>query len=70
VDTDVHVHESPGELAPYCDMPWRVALENIKDLPETYLDIPSVSPGISDGSYQAKFPTAHITTRMARTKEQ
>ncbi len=21
VDCDVHVHESPGELAPYCDMP-------------------------------------------------
>jgi uncharacterized protein len=70
VDTDVHVHESPGELAPYCDMPWRVALENIKDLPETYLDIPSFSPGVSDGSYQAKFPTAHITNRMVRTKEQ
>ncbi len=59
VDCDVHVHESPGELAPYCDMPWRVALENIKDAAESYLDIPSFSPGVSDGSYQAKFPTGH-----------
>lgn len=70
VDTDVHVHESPGELAPYCDMPWRVALENIKDRPETYLDIPSFSPGVSDGSYQAKFPTAHEGARMVWDKEQ
>jgi predicted TIM-barrel fold metal-dependent hydrolase len=70
VDTDIHVHESPGELAPYCDMPWRVALENIADLPETYLDIPSFSPGVSDGSYQAKFPTAHEGARKVWTKEQ
>ncbi len=27
VDADVHVHESLGELAPYCDMPWRKSLE-------------------------------------------
>jgi hypothetical protein len=31
VDCDVHVHESPAEPIPYCDMPWKVALENIKD---------------------------------------
>jgi hypothetical protein len=40
VDCDVHVHESPKELAPYCDMPWRKALENIADVEEYYLDIP------------------------------
>jgi hypothetical protein len=34
VDCDVHVHESPGELAPYCDMPWRKALENIAGVEE------------------------------------
>jgi hypothetical protein len=28
VDADVHVHESPKELAPYCDMPWRKALKS------------------------------------------
>jgi predicted TIM-barrel fold metal-dependent hydrolase len=70
VDCDVHVHESPGELAPYCDMPWRVALDHIKDRQETYLDIPSFSPGVSDGSYQAKFPTGHEGARMVDTKEQ
>ena len=37
--------ESPKELVPYCEMPWRVALENIKDVKEFYLDIPGFSPG-------------------------
>jgi predicted TIM-barrel fold metal-dependent hydrolase len=70
VDTDVHVHESPGALVPYCDMPWRVALDNIRDAHESYLDIPGFSPGVSDGSYQAKFPTAHEGARMVHTPEQ
>ncbi len=70
VDCDVHVHESPGELAPYADTPWRVALEHIKDNRESYLDIPSFSPGVSDGSYQAKWPTAHEGARMVWTPSQ
>jgi uncharacterized protein len=70
VDCDVHVHESPGALMPYCDMPWKKALENIKDAREWYLDIPAFSPGVSDGSYQAKFPTAHEGARMVHTAEQ
>src|SRR3982750_531211 len=44
VDTDVHVHESPGALAPYCDPPWDVALRAVADVPERYLDIPGFSP--------------------------
>ena len=24
VDADVHINDTPGELAPYCDMPWRL----------------------------------------------
>jgi predicted TIM-barrel fold metal-dependent hydrolase len=51
-------------------MPWKVALDHIKDRPETYLDIPSFSPGVSDGSYQAKFPTGHEGARMVDTQEQ
>jgi hypothetical protein len=27
VDVDVHIHERPKEIAPYCDMPWRRSLE-------------------------------------------
>jgi len=29
VDADVHAHESPAVLAPYCDMPWRRSLEQL-----------------------------------------
>jgi hypothetical protein len=32
VDCDVHVHESPGAIMPYCEMPWKKALETIKDV--------------------------------------
>ena len=69
VDTDVHVHESPGGLAPYCDMPWRVALENVADVPERYLDIPGFSPG-GDGTLTARFPSGHEGARTVTTPEQ
>lgn len=68
VDCDVHVHESPGELAPYCDMPWRRALENIKDVQEYYLDIPGFSPGTT--WYEARFPSGHEGRRMVTSAEQ
>jgi uncharacterized protein len=68
VDCDVHVHESPEELIPYCEMPWRVALENIKDVQEFYLDIPGFSPGTT--AYEAKFPSGQEGTRMVHTPEQ
>ncbi|CAN5641989.1 amidohydrolase family protein [soil metagenome] len=68
VDCDVHVHESPGELAPYCDMPWRKALENVADVDEYYLDIPGFSPGTA--ALEAKFPSGHEGRRMVHTPEQ
>jgi uncharacterized protein len=68
VDCDVHVHESPKELAPYCDMPWRKALENIADVEEYYLDIPGFSPGMT--WYEARFPSGHEGRRMVHTAEQ
>ena len=55
VDADVHVHESPGALAPYCDGPWDVALRNVADVPERYLDIPGFSPG-GDGTLTGALP--------------
>ncbi len=69
VDTDVHVHETPAALAPYCDMPWRIALENISGLRETYLDIPGFSVG-GDSTMTAKFPSGHEATRMVHTREE
>jgi predicted TIM-barrel fold metal-dependent hydrolase len=70
VDCDVHVHESPRALLPYCDMPWKKALEAIQDIRERYLDLPGFSPGESAGGYQAKFPTGHGSVRMVHTPEQ
>ena len=68
VDCDVHVHESPGALMPYCEMPWRKALENIRDVEEYYLDIPGFSPGTT--AYEAKFPSGQEATRMVHTADQ
>src|SRR3712207_9476098 len=62
------VHESPGELAPYCDMPWRKALENVADVEEYYLDIPGFSPGMT--WYEARFPSGHEGRRMVHTAGQ
>ena len=69
VDADVHVHESPGALAPYCDPPWNVALDAVKDVPERYLDIPGFSPG-GDGTLTARFPTTHEAARMVHSPQQ
>jgi predicted TIM-barrel fold metal-dependent hydrolase len=61
VDCDVHVHELPEELAEHCEMPWRVAVENIKPEPILAeeegaqwnvgdLFLPGLSQGTGDGS--------------------
>src|ERR671920_262440 len=68
VDCDVHVHESPGAIMPYCEMPWKKALETIKDVQEFYLDIPGFSPGTT--AYEAKFPSGQEGTRMVHTADQ
>src|SRR5580658_8606357 len=44
IDVDVHAHETPAALIPYCDMPWRKCLELISKAPERYLDIPIFAP--------------------------
>ncbi len=62
VDCDVHVNETPGALAPYCDMPWRLSLEHIEaNEPVGHLDIPGFSPG--NAAYEARFPGGHGATR-------
>lgn len=45
VDVDVHLHEQPKEMAPYCDMPWRKSLEIMEEEPGRYNDIPGFSTG-------------------------
>jgi uncharacterized protein len=44
VDADVHVHDAPGALAPYCEQPWRRSLEALAGTPGRYLDIPGYAP--------------------------
>ena len=68
VDCDVHVHESPEAIMPYCEMPWRKALETIKDVQEFYLDIPGFSPGTT--VYEARFPSGQEGTRMVHSASQ
>ena len=46
VDVDVHIHETPAALAPYCEMPWRKTLEHLATVPARYLDIPGFAPNI------------------------
>lgn len=68
VDADVHIHESPGEMAPYIDMPWRKSLEVLANVPERYLDIPGFSSGA--GRLTAPFPGGHDSTRMVHNRQQ
>jgi uncharacterized protein len=53
VDADVHVHEDPAELAEYAQAPWDVALREIANVPERYLDLPGMSPR---AEYRVPFP--------------
>src|SRR5579862_5311048 len=48
VDMDVHVNETPDDLAPYCELPWRKILEGLKAVPYRYLDIPQFAPNYTN----------------------
>jgi predicted TIM-barrel fold metal-dependent hydrolase len=63
LDLDVHVHETPAALAPYCEQPWREALNTIAKLPARYLDIPGFAPTVSP------FPIFPTTERKHEVRE-
>ncbi|MFN8593519.1 MAG: amidohydrolase family protein [Thermomicrobiales bacterium] len=46
VDADVHVNDTPGALAPYCDMPWRLSLQDLDGASYPYLQIPGFAPNL------------------------
>src|SRR5436190_7304504 len=70
VDADVHAHETPGALAPYCDMPWRRALEQLAGVPERYLDIPGFAPALKlDPPFPGGF-ALRTTTSAAQMREE
>jgi predicted TIM-barrel fold metal-dependent hydrolase len=62
VDVDVHLHETPAALAPYCDKPWRRALESQGDSPTAYM-APPYTP------LDAPFPD-DLPYRKCLTREQ
>ena len=67
VDTDVHVYELPKDLIDYIDMPWQVALEQVKDRTGNF--IPAFAPGASGFSFGPIWPTSHESDRIVRTPE-
>ena len=46
VDADVHVNDTPGALAPYCDQPWRRSLEELDGASYPYLQVPGFAPNM------------------------
>ncbi len=63
VDADVHAHETPGALAPYCDAPWRRALEHLASVPGRYLDIPGFAPTLKlDPPFPGGFNLRTVTS--------
>jgi predicted TIM-barrel fold metal-dependent hydrolase len=46
VDADIHANDTPGKLAPYCDMPWRKSLELLDGASYPYLQIPGFAPNL------------------------
>lgn len=46
VDADVHLHDAPAALAPYCAAPWRNSLDELAQTPARYLDIPGFAPSL------------------------
>jgi predicted TIM-barrel fold metal-dependent hydrolase len=61
VDADVHIHESPAELAGYADPPWDVGLREIAKVPERYLDLPGMSPR---AEFRVPFPGGSNRTQL------
>jgi uncharacterized protein len=46
VDADIHVNDTPGALAPYCDEPWRRSLEELDGASYPYLQVPGFAPNM------------------------
>jgi predicted TIM-barrel fold metal-dependent hydrolase len=65
IDVDVHAHETPASLIPYCDMPWRKSLELISNVPERYLDIPFFAPQMA--VWTPPFPQSGSARRQVVT---
>ena len=65
VDADVHVNDTPGALAPYCDLPWRMSLESLAGASYPYLLVPGFAPNLRQTRRsRAATPIARSTRRQ------
>lgn len=70
LDADVHVNDTPGELAPYCDMPWRLSLEDLAKSSYPYLLVPGFAPNFKpDPPIPGGQPTRSVDTAAGMRKE-
>ena len=71
VDCDIHVNDAPDLLAPFCDPPWRRALENMGHATDKYLHIPGYNkiPEEATPTMAPKFPGG-FPSRKVETPDQ
>jgi hypothetical protein len=69
VDLDVHVNESPADLIPYCELPWRKSLELSAAIPHRYLDIPGFAPQFVPWAQMASIERRTTVTTPAQLRE-
>jgi uncharacterized protein len=66
-DADVHLHEAPADLAPFCEEPWRRALAADKG-EDRWLDTPGYSPLTQLDPMLGDYPEPDV--HMVRTADQ
>jgi predicted TIM-barrel fold metal-dependent hydrolase len=70
VDADVHVNDTPGALAPYCDLPWRLSLEALHGASYPYLQVPGFAPNMRlDPPIQGSHAYRSVDTAAAMRAE-
>jgi len=70
VDADIHVNDTPGKLAPYCEMPWRKSLELLDGATYPYLQIPGFAPNLRpDPPIAGSPPYRSVETRADMRRE-
>jgi uncharacterized protein len=70
VDADVHVNDTPGALAPYCDQPWRLSLEELSRHEWGYLEVPGFAPSLKlDPPIPGGHAARNVSTAAAMRSE-
>ena len=66
VDADVHVNDTPDALAPYCDLPWRLSLQELAGASYPYLQVPGFAPNMR---LDPPIPGGHATRSVDTAAE-